>query len=993
MWKRIQQVLPILLICSSGFAQQAALTGSVGDGKIEEPLPFATVSIPELTLGTTTELDGTYRLSNIPAGTYEVTYSYLGYESQVVSLTFAAGSELKQDVVLSESGVTMDEIVIRGQAVGQRAAINQQINAGTIVNVISKEKLQELPDQNAAEAVGRLAGVSVYRDAGEGQRISIRGISPRFNSVTVNGERLPSTQEGDRSVDLSMISPDMLAGIELFKSITPDMDGDAIGGAVNFTVAKAEEGWRVQGRLLPGYNDLKGDFGQFRGSASISNRFLDNKLGVIVTGNFQRANRSNESLVTDYEFEGIDQNDDPVLSVSSHNLSDKLETRKRYGGSLTMDYEFNDKHSLLLNSSVGVTDRQELRYRRRYRIADNYQEFDVRSRDQNILLHTNSLSGEHLLGPIELTWRGSYAQSIQDTPEELSGRFRETAAIKTAIVNAQDINGIQDSYSHKLARTILYDSRSNSTRVDESRLTSQIDLKYPFKISKKIGGFLKTGVKYRTVERSRDREGVIISPYLSSQSPATSDGSTFLRNGSEILLANFIGDYTNDNFYGGKYDILPGTSALRESVTTVIEGVDIAKYNGLFGTNYALGDAIRYDGQIDINKIRRFRDSYLSRYQEDLFINSGDYNGNESIGALYLMSEWNLGQKLDVRGGVRYEETDQDYQSFIVTGSRDNDGNIDATIKSKRDGRRYGELLPMANLKYQAFEWLDVRVAVTKTLARPNFFNIVPWEYIDPVSRELQYGNPQLLHTTAWNYDLFLSFYNKFGLFTVGGFYKELKNIDFIANFLETDAASLYKGWNVTEPRNIQGTSSVRGVEFDFQTNLSSLSNFLNGVVFGANVTLSSSKTFYPLFKVESIYVGPPVFFQTITTDTVRQGTIVGQADLLANINLGYEKGGFSGRISMIHQSDALSPGNAGIGGAESGVGIIPEQDFFDEASYRFDIALKQKLDPKGKWTILLNLNNVTNTPERSFLGVADRLKEEEFYGMTADLGLVFKFR
>jgi TonB-dependent receptor len=975
-------------------SQNAVLYGTITDGGLTEPLPFATIAIEDLGMGSTSELDGSYRLASIPIGTYEVTFSYLGYEAQRLTLTFSEGEELEQNVTLSEGGVMMTEVVVRGQATGQRAAINQQINAGNIVNVISKEKLQELPDQNAAEAVGRLAGVSVYRDAGEGQRISIRGISPRFNSITVNGERLPSTEESDRSVDLSMISPDMLAGIELFKSITPDMDGDAIGGSVNFTVAKAEEGLRVQGRLLPGYNQLRNDYGQFRGSASISNRFFKNKLGVIATANYQKANRSNESRVSDYLFEGSDQDGNPVLSVDSHSLSDKREKRVRYGGSLTMDYEFNKKHSLLLNSSVGVTDRDELRYRRRYRIADNYQEFDIRENKRKISLLTNSLSGKHILGPIELEWRSSYATSKQETPGELTARFRELAAIKRTIEDEQDFNSIQAAFGHNLENTILYDSRFNSTQVDESRATGQLDLKYPFKWGKDFGGYFKSGIKYVRTDRERDREGVIISPYLRDQSPANSERQKFIADGSQILLANFIGTYRNDEFYDGQYDLLPGTGAIRESFFSSLEGVNLADHNALFGTSYQPGDVISYQGHIDIDKVRRFKNAYLGQYQEDLFINSGDYNGGESVTAGYLMSELNVGKRLDLRGGVRFESTEQEYTSFIVTGSRENDDD-DPNVKvtSKTDGRTYGEWLPMANLKYRAFEWMDLRLAVTKTLARPNFFNIVPWEYVNPTGRELQYGNPQLLHTTAWNYDAFLSFYNKFGLFTIGGFYKELSNIDFIASFVETDNSEGYKGWTVTEPRNIQGISTVKGIEFDFQTNLSSLNNFLSGVVFGANLTLSSSKTFYPLFSVETVYVGPPTFFETIITDTVRQGNIVGQANVLANINLGYERGGFSGRISMIHQSDALSPGNPGIGSADSGVGTTEERDFYDQASYRFDIAIKQKLDKKGKLTALLNLNNVTNTPERSFLGVIDRLRDEEFYGMTADLGLVFKFR
>lgn len=974
-------------------SQQATLFGIVNDGGLDEPLPFATVSIEDLGVGTTSELDGSYRLTNIPAGNYEVTFSYLGYANQVVTLTFAAGEEKEQDMTLFEGGLTMQEVVVKGQATGQRAAINQQLNSNTIVNVISQEKLQELPDQNAAEAVGRLAGVSVYRDAGEGQRISIRGISPRFNAITINGERLPSTEESDRSVDLSMISPDMLAGIELFKAITPDMDGDAIGGAVNFTVARAEEGLRVQGRLLPGYNQLRDDYGQFRGSVSVSNRFFNNKLGVIATGNYQRANRSNESRVTDYIYEGVNQAGNPILAVNSHDLSDKLETRNRYGGSLTFDYEVNKNHSFLLNSSIGVTDRDELRYRRRYRIADNYQEFDVRQAERKITLIANSLSGRHFLGPIEVEWRSSYAESKQNTPFELTGRFRELAAITKSIENDQDFDELQQAFGHDLENTIFYDSRFNSTVVNESRLTGQVDVKYPFKISKKLGGYLKTGLKYIDTKRDRDREGVIISPYLRDQSPANNEPAKFIGMGSQILLANFIGTYQNPGFYDGQYDLLPGTSAIRESFSTSVEGVDIASYNALFGTNYQPGDQIHYQGHIDIEKLRRFKDAYISRYLQDLFINSGDYNGGESILGKYLMAELNIGRRLDIRGGVRHELTDQQYTSFIVTGNRENDDDQNVTIRSKTDGRKYGQWLPMVNLKYKAFEWMDFRAAATQTLSRPNFFNIVPWEYVDPTGRELQYGVPQLLHTTAWNYDVFFSFYNKFGLFTIGGFYKELQNIDFIATYTDVDKTSQYNGWAVTEPRNIQGISTVRGLEFDIQTNLSSLNNFLNGIVLGANLTISRSKTYYPFFQVETVFVGPPVFFETFVTDTVRQGDIVGQADLLANINLGYEKGGFSGRVSMIYQSDALSPGNPGIGGSDSGVGVIPEQDYFDQANYRFDVALKQKVDKKGRWTILLNLNNITNTPERAFLGIADRLREEEFYGMTADLGLVFKFR
>ncbi|MEM1121611.1 MAG: carboxypeptidase-like regulatory domain-containing protein, partial [Bacteroidota bacterium] len=298
-----------LFLSTTTFGQgKGTIIGTITDGGLDEPLGFAAVGITSLNVGTTTGVDGEYRLAGIPAGVHQLEFSYLGYETITLEATVVANKTVTVNVTLREGGLTMDEVVIVGQAVGQRAAINRQINSNTIVNVISKEKLQELPDQNAAESVGRLAGVSVYRDAGEGQQVSIRGISPRFNAITVNGERLPSTETDTRAVDLSMISADALEGIELFKAIRPDMDGDAIGGTVNFTIKKADKGMRGVVRLLGGYNDLKNDWGQFRGSGSIGNRFFGNKLGVIATANYQQITRSNEFLNTAYEFTGNDPN-------------------------------------------------------------------------------------------------------------------------------------------------------------------------------------------------------------------------------------------------------------------------------------------------------------------------------------------------------------------------------------------------------------------------------------------------------------------------------------------------------------------------------------------------------------------------------------------------------------------------------------------------------------------------------------------------------------
>ena len=127
-------------------------------------------------------------------------------------LKVGEGENLKQDFKLVAVSIEGETVVVTAQASGQNAAINQQLASNTVTNVVSAARIQELPDANAAESVGRLPGVSVLRSGGEGTQIVIRGLQPKYNNVTVDGVRMASSNPNDRSVDLSMISPFPLRG-------------------------------------------------------------------------------------------------------------------------------------------------------------------------------------------------------------------------------------------------------------------------------------------------------------------------------------------------------------------------------------------------------------------------------------------------------------------------------------------------------------------------------------------------------------------------------------------------------------------------------------------------------------------------------------------------------------------------------------------------------------------------------------------------------------
>ena len=144
------------------------------------------------------------------------------------------------------------EVTAYGQARGQVAAIHQQLNAKGISNVVSGEKLKELPDVNVAEAIGRLPGLMVERNRGEGQKIIIRGLAPKYNTISIGGHMAPSTSPDDRSTDLNMISPEILGGVEVLKANTADMDADGLGGTVNLTLREAPAGFKMNAGILDG---------------------------------------------------------------------------------------------------------------------------------------------------------------------------------------------------------------------------------------------------------------------------------------------------------------------------------------------------------------------------------------------------------------------------------------------------------------------------------------------------------------------------------------------------------------------------------------------------------------------------------------------------------------------------------------------------------------------------------------------------------------------
>ena len=296
-----QILLTLILSFSVGLAAYAQghgqIEGVITDAATGETLVGANVAIKGTSIGTASDIDGRYTVRRVPAGSHVLVFSYIGYETEEVPIEISAGQTLQMNRTMVGETLEGEEVLISAQRAGQQQAINQQINADNIVNVVSEARIQELPDFNAAAAISRLPGISTQKSSGEDNKVVIRGLSPKYNAVEVEGVRLSSTGStqiglssnpgsgsggvsNDRSVDLTMVSPYMLRMISVYKTLTPDMNANSIGGTVNMELREAPAEPHASFLWQQGYTAKSSTYGNFRAVASGSNRFFADQLGV-----------------------------------------------------------------------------------------------------------------------------------------------------------------------------------------------------------------------------------------------------------------------------------------------------------------------------------------------------------------------------------------------------------------------------------------------------------------------------------------------------------------------------------------------------------------------------------------------------------------------------------------------------------------------------------------------------------------------------------------
>lgn len=234
--------------------KHGSIRGRIVDSS-KQILPGASVFIEKLQSGVISDVNGFYTFPNLSPDTYTLKISYIGYSPVEIQITIPYGKTIERNIVMEE-GVELQEVVIGGALQGQRRAIASQKNHLGITNVVSADQVGKFPDSNIGDALKRISGINVQYDQGEARFGQVRGTSADLSSVTINGNRIPSAEGDTRNVQLDLIPADMVQTVEVNKVVTPDMDGDAIGGSVNLKTKSIPSRRILSATVGSGYNRI-----------------------------------------------------------------------------------------------------------------------------------------------------------------------------------------------------------------------------------------------------------------------------------------------------------------------------------------------------------------------------------------------------------------------------------------------------------------------------------------------------------------------------------------------------------------------------------------------------------------------------------------------------------------------------------------------------------------------------------------------------------------
>jgi len=784
------------------------------------------------------------------------------------------------------------EIEVRGSPllVGQAKALNRQKNNSNISNIVASDQIGRFPDKNASEAAQRIPAVSLLRDQGEGRYVIIRGTEARLNSTTVNGERIPSPEAGTRSIALDTIPADLLGRIEVSKTLKPDMDGDSIGGTVDLVTKRAPEETRVSASLGANYSDLVEETAPLA-TATFGTRFgPEKKWGLLMSGSGSDTKRGSDNIEPDYDDGDLDELE----------MRDYTTERKRYGITGDLDYRASITSNYFLRGLWTNYVDDEVRRAKTNAVGDNELERGLKDRTQESFINSLTLGGDNIVGESGvIDYRLNWNKSSEETANQLTSAFIQEDVEFDPNVTPDSINpnNIQANPLNEMVDEYWFDEiESEYKKAVEEDYIGALNFTQGFYKDSGFSGLWKVGGKYR--QKTKD-QNYNVSSWESED---------------DLNFVDFIDNWQPETpFFGGIYG----------------------------------NQMVPFEGP---SQMRDLFNSGLLEEERNLEEDLADFNVGEDTWAGYAMTELLFGPKTSFMGGVRVESTKVDYLAYQLVLDEEGDP---LDLEPVTGDKSYTEWLPQFSMVYKTGTDSQLRAAVTRSLARPNFEDMAPWRLLNLEDGEIELGNPDLDVTTAWNFDLMWEIYFKpVGIFSAGLFYKDLTDIIYIFNVDEIIDGEEFE---VTQPRN-GDSGELWGAEFAFQKNFTDWQGFWGGFGLYANYTYVDSEARYPGREATSL---------------------PGQSENVGNLALVYEKYGISTRLSWNYNGKNLLE-----------VGDDAAEDIWLDDHSQLDFLFHVQVG--NKWGINLEFINITDEPYTAYVGSADRIRQQEYYGWWTTLSVRF---
>ena len=791
--------LPFMLFCIFvsnpasilGQSDKGAISGTVKDSggavlqgaKVELQLQGRPISSDQL---------GDFAIAEVPAGTYSVSISYVGFAPFTSSVTVVAGQTAHIDAVLKVASGNDEVIVTADRPHGEAEAINRTLAAENILQVLPADVIVSLPNANIADALGRMASVTIERDEGEGKYVQIRGTEPRLSNTMVDGVTVPSPESGVRQIKLDTIASDLVESVEINKTLQANIDADGIGGSVNLVTKTAGEVPAVTLYGVGGYTPIIGGRTVDQMGGTVGKRFGANKkLGLLFGGTYDFNGRGINDI------EPSPTADSATPHYDSMDIRDYIYYRTRWGATASADYKLQNGSNISLRGLFSTFRNWGNKWV--YTLNDgDVPGYSQDWRRPNMAVGSLALQGKHNFNASTINWSISAGRS-----RSLSG----SGSVKYSWVGDPDINctNVQGVSVNRPGWSpgCFGTGADNSEDPNNYKLKSfapptfgqsaQVNLQ----ASASYARFYHIGHRYGTFEFG----GKIRNAHKFDD---TYDES-FKPNGTTLVSAHpeWKSDFTDPQYYDKTYHLGPVT---------------------------------------DYNKVESFVNSNSGLFTQSggPGVNANNYDFVERIPAGYVMNTIELASRLRLVTGLRFEAT------HLTTLSFDPNLTPTPTTLTFKAGGDYLDVLPSASLRFAVDKDSDLRLVYGRGLARPDPQDVtaaVGQPDISTTPATVSIGNPNLKAEYANNYDiLYERSFNNAGLLQAGYFYKDLSN-PIVTRQTLTSSYQYNPGAPtlVSEPVNA-GSAHVQGVEVGFQQRFSYLPGVLHGAGLSANYSYTSSQ-------------------------------------------------------------------------------------------------------------------------------------------------------